>query len=256
MGGRGGSSSHAGGVGGGIAGGGVAVHEDDGVYKTFSDTPINGWAYDFNNLEASDWFNAHTNVRRLLDRLTESDLDAFGAWTRGDFMGGQQYAGWDKMSKEMKEYTQRFDQVLDRSEIKEGVTVVRLTTAEFLMGAGHKTATMKELQALEGKLVVSKGNMSTAAAAQGLTIGSEDKHHEFRFHIPAGSFGAGMWIGEEKISPLWGPLQHEFMMNRDTTFRVGKTSYDKSRDVYVTDVTFIGRMKHDYGKSGKLRIKA
>ena len=150
-----------------------------------------------------------------------------------------------------QEYTQRYDDMLDKSVITKGVTVVRRTTAEWLFGKGHYSASLEELKSMAGKEITIKGNMSTGAAAQGLTIGDDSKHHEIRIRIPAGSKGAGMWIGDHRVNG-WGPEQREFMTNRDIVVKVGRTTYDKTRGVYVTDVTYTRRMPHDYGETGKL----
>ena len=144
--------------------------------------------------------------------------------------------------------------MLDRSVMTKGVAVVRRATPELLLGAGAGRPTLEQLQAMEGRTITSKGNMSTGAAKQGLTISSVGTHKpcEYRIHIPAGSKGAGMWIGDARINPGWGAKQREFMTNRDISLKVGKTTYDKKRNVFITDVYFVGRLAHDYGKSGRV----
>ena len=72
--------------------------------------------------------------------------------------------------------------------------------------------------------------MSFGAASQGLTIGDSSKKVEYKLRIPPGSKGAGMWIGDKRING-WGAEQREFMSNRDSVFKVGKTTYDKRRGV-------------------------
>ena len=243
MGGRGSSSRLAG-----------SAKAEKPSYHYFYDKASGGFNYEGDGHHQEAWFKANSNVDEVVSATDADTRRAMSDWTAGHFMTGQQYDGWDRMSASDKARTQRYDDMLDKSVIHKGVTVVRRTTAELLFGKGKTSATLAELQAMEGREIISTGNMSTGAAAQGLTIGSYNKDHEFRIHIPAGSKGAGMWIGDRRINPGWGPDQREFMTNRDIRLKVGKTIYDESRGVYVTDVTFTGRLPHDYGKSGRLAL--
>lgn len=246
MGGRGSSSR--------LAGSAKPAGTEKPSYHYFYDKASGGFNYEGDGHHQEAWFKANSNVDEVISATDESTKRAMRDWTAGHFMTGQQYDGWDRMSMTDKEYTQRYDDMLDKSVLHKGVTVVRRTTAELLFGKGKTSATLEELKAMKGKTILSAGNMSTGAAAQGLTIGSYNKDHEFRIHIPAGSKGAGMWIGDRRINPGWGPDQREFMMNRDIGLKVGDTTYDSSRGVYVTDVTFVERYPHDYGKSGRLKL--
>ena len=233
---------------------GMDTVEPGGPYHYFYDKPSDGWNYEGDGHHQKEWFKANSNVDEIIADTSASDRSAMRSWAMGYFMSGEQYRGWDDMSIHAREYTQRYDDMLDKSVLTKGVSVVRRTTAEFFMGAGVTKASLSDLQALEGKDIISKANLSTGAAAQGLTIGSRTKSHEIRFNIPAGSKGAGMWIGDSRINPGWQAKQREFMMNRDIVVKVGKTTYDSARDVYVTDVYYTGRMPHDYGKSGRLTL--
>ena len=143
-------------------------------------------------------------------------------------MSGQQYRGWDGMSKTDQKITKDMDDILDRATLDEGITIHRLATAELVLGVGRRTATLEELQAMRGKSVTSKGAMSCGAAAEGLTIGSRSKEVEYRISIPGGSTGAGMWIGDKRING-WAAEQREFVMNRDTEYTVGETTFDSAR---------------------------
>ncbi|MBQ7372877.1 MAG: hypothetical protein IJW67_13545 [Blautia sp.] len=228
--------------------------EEDRTEETFHhfyDKANGTHTYEGDGHHQVDWFNKNSNYDEIIRSANDNDEKAMRAWARGYFMEGDQYGGWDSMNSMAKGFTQRYDDMLDRSVVAKGVRVVRRTTAELLFGAGHKTASLEELQAMEGRIITSKANLSAGAASQGLTIGATDKKHEFRIHIPGGSTGAGMWIGDSRING-WGAKQREFMMNRDIDLRVGKSYYDKARDVYVTDVRYVGRLEHDYGKSGRL----
>ena len=102
---------------------------------------------------------------------------------------------------------------------------------------------------MKGKVVYSPANLSTGVAKTGLTIGAaSEKPIEYRIHIPAGSKGAGMWIGDDRING-WGGRQREFMTNRDSLYVIGdsKDGKDyKDRDVTYVDLYYIGRTKHKY----------
>ena len=173
------------------------------------------------------------------------------SWASGRFMSGQQYQGWDNMGEFDKELTQIYDEILDRATLTEGVVVTRRSDAQLVMGAGIREATLEELLSAKGQTLKVGANMSTGAASQGLTIGDDSKRIEYKIRIPAGSTGAGMWIGDDRINH-WGPGQREFMTNRDILVRVGTTTYDASRDIYTVELQYFGREEHDYGTSGKV----
>jgi hypothetical protein len=153
------------------------------------------------------------------------------------------------MSPTDRKITKDMDTVLDQATLDKSVEVRRLATAELVLGAGHREASLTELQAMKGKTVVSRGAMSCGVAAEGLTIGSR-KAVEYKIAIPGGTTGAGMWIGDKRINPNWGAEQREFVMNRDTEYEVGETAYDAARGVYVVELAYKSRRPHDYGRSG------
>ena len=110
---------------------------------------------------------------------------------------------------------------------------------------------------MEGRSVKSKGSMSCGAAAEGLTLGKDTdggKAIEYQISIPGGSKGAGMYVGYQRLNG-WGGKQREFMTNRDSWFKVGKSHYDKGRDIIVTEIEWVGLDAHDYGKKRRSRNK-
>lgn len=222
-------------------------------YKEWDDTAAGGWSYDKDGKtgrEQAAFFKEHSNVDELIRDMNSDDIWAFRhMWTPGRFMDGQQYRGFDSMSPEEQRATRIFDKYLDRATLDRDIVVTRRATAELVMGAGKKTATLEELRAMRGSLVTSKGSMSTGAAKEGLTIGGS-KSVEYKIHIAAGTKGAGMWVGDSRING-WGPEQREYMTNRDSVYAVGRTTYDKSRHVYIVNMYYVGREPHDYGKAGK-----
>ena len=240
MGGRGGSS----GMGGRGGGGG-------GSYHSWPDEASGTHTYYGTGQEQYRFFKDTTNFDELINDMTDPQRGDFRDWARGHFMYGQQYRGWDNMDDYDKRMTQLYDDVLDQATLSEGVILTRRSDAQLVLGKGNKKATMDELKALEGQIVTAKGNMSFGAAAQGLTIGQSGKTMEYRLHIPGGTKGAGMWIGDKRING-WGPGQREFMSNRDITFTIGKTTYDARRGVYQTDLYYSGKEAHDYGRSGRV----
>lgn len=223
-------------------------------YRVFTDMPSSSseYEYDGDGNDVVDFFNRTSNYDQLIRSMDRGDHDAFSAWMRGAFMHGQQYKGFDNMTADYQDMTRRFDKILDQSVVNEGITLRRLATAELVLGAGNrKVSSLAQLQALEGQVLTSKGNMSTAAAAHGLGIGSESsKDVEYVIKIPPGAKGAGMWIGDRRIGG-WGAKQREFMTNRDINLRVGKTTYNSKTGKYEVEMFFDGRNEHDYGKRKK-----
>lgn len=227
--------------------------QNNGRYKAFNDVERSGyeggWYYEGSGKEQIDWFKSHSNYDELIKSMSAKERQAWDDyWVPGHFMSGQQYRGWDNMSWRDQKLTRTYDKILDKATLDHGVVLTRRTDAQLVLGAGHKKATLEELKAAEGSIVTSKGNMSFGAAKHGLTIGDSSKQCEVRLHIPGGTKGAGMWIGDNRINSSFGAGQREFMTNRDIAIKVGKTTYDPSRGVYVTDVYYVGRTAHDYGK--------
>ena len=224
--------------------------------REFGDLPRSGFSYHGDGQEQVDFFNAHSNYNELIEAMPQRDRDKFDdVWVPGTFMGGAQYQGFENMSPSLQSATRTFDKWLDRSVVDRSFVVNRLATAELVLGAGNTTGTLAQFQAMKGQTVISIGNLSTGVAKQGLTIGStlstksggwRTKSVEYKITIPGGSKGAGMWIGDSRINSGFGRDQREFMMNRDIRLKVGNTTHDKVRDVYVVELTYAGRLPHNY----------
>ena len=228
-------------------------------YKLFKDEAKDitgrGWGgfeYTGDGQEQEDWFKKYSNYDELISGMNSNEREAFLDWARGRFMDGQQYQGYDNMTSREREWTKIYDKILDKSVLNHGVTVSRDSTAELIFGKGHRTASLDELKAAEGRIITSAGSMSTGAASTGLSIGDSSKQILYRISIPAGSKGAGMWIADSRIHG-WGRKQLEFMTNRDSVFKVGKTVWDDRLKKYIVQLKWVGHTKHDYGKSGKAR---
>lgn len=223
-----------------------------GSYRSFSDVP-DGDSKDIFSGEGQaqlDFFRNHSNNESLVPRM-QAESKSFDNWVSGMYMDGEQYKGWDTMSIWAKVDTQAFDDIMDRSVLNEGLVVRRNAGASLVLGKGHSEVTLAELQAMKGRIITAKGNMSTSAAAQGLDIGSK-KPIEYTIKFPKGSKGAGVYIGDRRVNKFAGASEREFMTNRDVSFRVGKTTWDSSRQIFKTELTFIGRQEHDYGTTGRL----
>lgn len=226
---------------------------DNRSYYEFSDRPSGGWSYEGDGNEASEFFYANSNFDDIIRGMSYEERSAFSDyWAPGHFMYGQQWQGFDNMSREDQNLTRIYDRVLDQARLDEGITLHRLSTAELVLGAGRtRVSSIEELLALKGKQITAAGNMSFGAAKEGLYIGpSGSKQIEYKLRIPGGTKGAGMWIGDHRINGF-GPDQREYMTNRDTSYRIGNTTYDRRRDVYVVELDYVGRRDHDYGRRGR-----
>lgn len=199
--------------------------------------------------EAIDFFKNNSNANELIEQMDYDEKNAFEEWTQGYWMDGQQY------SPQYLGVTERYwmgiyDKYLDQATLKKGVEVVRSSDAQLVLGKGNKKADLQALQAAEGKTISCPANMSFSAAKTGLTLGY-NRNVEYKLKVKGGTTGAGMWVGNKKINGFEAK-QREFMTNRDSFFKVGKTTHDKSRDVYTVELEYMGHDKHkfvdfDYG---------
>lgn len=220
------------------------------LYKEFEDEPLPNIYddtddYGPNGAETTKWFEDNSNFREILSSATDDDKIALHKFSTGYFMDGQQYGKFSSMHSSAQDYVRSYDRMLDQSVVNANVTLTRFATPELLLGGGRRTTTLTELQAMKGRVITSKANLSSAAAKEGLTIGDTMKTVEYKIHIPKGSRGAGMYIGVDGIH-AWGEHQREFLLNRDTKWVVGNTREDKGRGVFEVDMYYDGRLPHDY----------
>lgn len=226
-------------------------HIKNGDTYAFKGKASGSHTYEFNGtMPMLSFFNSNSNYDELLDGLNQDGVYHMERWTEGHFMHGQQYQGWDNMTNSDKRMTQFYDDLLDKSEISKGFTTTRLATTELLFGKKMRSVTEADLRRVMGTEVVSKGHMSTGAAEQGLTIGSS-KPIEYKFYTTGATKGVGMYIGDHRVNG-WGYQQREVMVNRDTVWQPTGYRYDSSRKVWVVDMQYMGRQRHDYGKSGRV----
>ena len=140
------------------------------------------------------------------------------------------------MDNNEKKWTMVYDKYLDRATLNESIVLSRLGSAELVLGKGNQVGNMKDLQAAKGSIVTAAGNMSFSAASEGLSIGDVGKNVEYKLHIPGGTVGSGMWIGDKRINGF-GASQREFLTNRDIAFRVGDTIQDGNK--FVVEIEFL-----------------
>lgn len=217
-----------------------------GDYEYFTDTAIDDYSYTGTGKNVKKFFKDNSNVGYLITHMNRRERYAFEMWSIGQFMSGQQYRGFSNMTPLEQLYTRTYDKIIDRATLDKGIVVHRLAGFELINNGSNGPMDLAQLHALEGSTVISLGNMSTAAAAEGLTIGSRDKKVDYEIHIPGGSTGAGMWIGDYRINSAWGPEQREFMTNRDIELKVGKATYNQSTDTYTVPLYYIKREPHRY----------
>lgn len=214
-------------------------------HKVFEDTASGTHEYRGTGKKTVDFFSQKSNCDELIQDMDLSETRAFRQWTWGHFMSGQQYQGWNNMSKSDQELTRSMDNVLDRARLDEPIVLTRLSNASLVLGKGNKAPLLSELKAMKGKKIISKGSMSCAAAGDGLTIGSNDKQVEYKISVPSGE-GYGMWVGDKRIND-WGAKQREFVLNRDVQYEVGDSTYNASKGIFEVELKLVRRLEHDYG---------
>ena len=182
--------------------------------------------------------------------MTGQEQVDFESWTEGYFMDGKQWAGYENMMPLYQAMTRTYDKFIDLSVINEGVELTRLSDAQLIFGKGKHTATLAQIQKLQGQEISAKGNMSFSAAAEGLDISGTEPPIQYKLKIPKGTKGAAMWIGDERVNPNWESAQREVITNRDIVMKIGKARKKKlsnGREVIEVDLMYQRRMPHDYG---------
>lgn len=228
-------------------------YDRDRIYHKFDDEASGGWTYAGDGSEQIKFFSENSNVDEVVAGMTDAEKFEFSSrWASGVYMSGQLYKKYSDMTRDEQRAIKIYDKTLDKSVIREGVRVVRRTDAQFLMGKGTSRASVEEINAMRGQIVDARAPMSTGAAKHGLTIGTPGKNIEYVFHIPGGARGAGMWIGgtpksgSGTLSDGHGAAQREVVINRDTSWAVGRAFEDKSRGVIRVNLYYVGRKAHKY----------
>ena len=217
------------------------------AYTKFRAVPISGgWEYSGDGKGTIYTVGKFTNYEDLINEMTYDEKQAFRMWTQGWFMSGQQWGGYGSMSAEDKRLTRIFDKFLDRATLEKGVELHRAGTWHLVNDGDGDEVSMERLQAMKGKYIEVDGSMSTAMASEGLRGMGRDKPVEYVIKIPAGSTGAGMWVGDSRING-WGPRQREFMTNRDIMVQVGNCYYDYDKMHPVVELYYVSRRRrHKY----------
>lgn len=218
---------------------------DSGKYKIFTDKATGGYNYEGSGATTNEFFKKASNFEGIVKNLSDKEIADFYNWAIGDFMGSNK-AQYENLSSREQRMLKTYDKVLDKSELYEGVVVRRLASFSLVNNGSRNIPDSDTLAKMEGNLINVSMPLSSSAAAEGLKIGASGKNVEYVIHIPEGSKGAGMWIGDYRINSHWGPKQREFMVNRDTVFRQGKTTYNSKRGIYEVELYYVGRTKHKY----------
>ena len=214
-------------------------------FRVFRDRARDGYSFEGSGNDVEKFFRSKSNMEQIIKSLSYDDQSAFRSWAIGMFMGSNK-ANFGSLSPMEQAMLKTYDRVLDKSELYEGIVVRRLASFSLVNQGSRSVPSESALAKMNGQLVNVTMPLSTSAAAQGLTIGASSKNVEYVIHIPSGSKGAGMWIGDYRINSEWGPKQREFMVNRDTIFKQGKTTYNQKRGVYEVELFYVGRTKHKY----------
>lgn len=225
----------------------------DTDYTTFSSESDGTHEYESDGGATARWFIENSNADSLINEIADDHdkRDAIYEWTCGTFMSGQQYDGFSNMDWRDQARTRIYDNILDRARLDQPIVVHRRATAELLFGAGTRVASEEEIKGMIGKTIVQVANMSTGAAKEGLTIGS-NKQIDYEIRIPKGK-GWGMWIGDKRINPYFGDEQREFMTNRDIELKIvgyekitGGTGSAHGKAMYKVILQAVRQREHDY----------
>ena len=148
-----------------------------------------------------------------LETLTTLEKSALTWYT------GMNYASFNSALRKGKPIhpnrLKSMDSAMAKSILTEPITVTRGSTADLLGFSG--TPSISQLKGLVGGEFVDKAFVSTSAKASGGFSGLI----KYKITVPAGK-GRGQYI--EKISKYKGGNEVEFLLNRNTKFRVTNVS--------------------------------
>ena len=204
---------------------------------------------------------AISNNDELIRQITKDSgaRQAFEDWASGRLMGASR-EDYQDLSLSRQIIIKNLDKYIDKSELYQGIQVHSLGGASVLTGQ-DRYFVPQNLDAYIGNTIQFKTQISTAVAADGLSIGKDvgigrGKNVDYVFNIPPGK-GAGMWIGDTRING-WGDRQREFILNRDTVWKVTgykKVTYKESggwgggshnREIWQVQLEYVGRERHKY----------
>lgn len=202
---------------------------------------------------------AISNNDKLIRQITNDYIaqKAFDDWAMGRLMGASR-EDYQDLSQSRQNIIKSLDKYIDKSELYQGIQVHSLGGASILTGQG-RWVVPQNLDAYVGNTIKFKTQISTAVAADGLSIGKDvgigrGKNVDYVFNVPPGK-GTGMWIGDTRING-WGDRQREFILNRDTVRKV--TGYKKvtyketdgwdshNREIWQVQLEYVGRERHKY----------
>lgn len=202
--------------------------------------------YDGDGADTIEFFKSNSNYRDLIGQMSINDIEAFESWSEGYFMSSDRWiSSFSQLGPIDQRYIKTFDTYIDQSRLTTGIVVSRSDGPQLLGFDRYAQLNDTDMQALVGTNLSVRGNMSFAAASEGLTIGNSSKNIEYKLNIPKGTVGAGMYIGDDDING-WGAAQREFLTNRDIVVRVKSIKSNKTSSGYIVELDYVGREKHRY----------
>lgn len=202
-----------------------------------------GWYFEGNEW-TDKWFSENSNVDELINGMDAGTIDAFHAYTRGYFMGGEMYQDPKSLSRSERLRLRAITNTLDKASLDKGVVVYRRSTFELVNNGSDRSLSVADINARKGEIIPCKGCLSASAAREGLDgMGWKSKPVEYEIEIPAGK-GSGMWIGKSTINPGWGARQREFLTNADANYEIRGAREDTRRGVTIVTLRYQGHGKH------------
>lgn len=229
---------------------GALTRRQNETVKRFDSVPESGHEYPDDKGATAKWFKENSNFEDVINEMDAITRSAFFEWSRGYMMDSRVWGEWKDLLPFQRENIQLMNAAIDKSIVNKTIEVARMSTWRIINNGENVKVSPERLRAMEGELIYVKGAMSTAAAKEGLSIdwrGKAGVHKpvEYKITIPGGSKGAGMWIGDKRVNG-WGDIQREFIMNRDSYYKVGKSYYDSERKKTIVELTWMGTKKHEY----------
>ena len=202
-----------------------------------------GWEFEGNEWTVN-WFSEHSNADELVAGMDAPTVEAFHAYTAGDFMHGEMYRDPDSLFADDRRNLRNIVKTLDNATLDTGIVVYRRSTFELINAGSDRHLSVEQINKRVGEIIPCKGCLSTSAAREGLEgMGWKPKPVEYEIEIPAGK-GSGMWVGDRKVNPGWGPRQREYLTNADANYEIRGAREDKKRGVTVVTLRYVGHGKH------------
>lgn len=133
-------------------------------FHVFTDVPEGAFSYKGTGRDVVNFFNDNSNYQELIDNMTDKEIEAFKKWTIGHFMNGQQFLGFQNMSKDDQRYTRIYDRIIDKATIDQNIVVSRSAGFSLINDGKHNELSLSELKDKIGNNIELLGHQSTGAA--------------------------------------------------------------------------------------------